>query len=284
MSHQYPVNPRPPGSCGECPFLSLCGGLEGAAFDQGCFQLCVTHCQYHGCDMACPCLHLRFPDLVEDVGGLCSPPQGLLKPCTTPLPLYVSQIMHGARRDKVSEEPIVAVPLTALVGRNQVGRYDVRYSTAESAREALMLAPQTEIIVTSVAPDQPLEDFWAEHVQRDILTKLSALRIRGMTVPNFSFMNDVPRLNSLYNLTRIFRVAERISAAGIPTILHLQASTPSDWNQWIDVLRYQRGMSVVALEFQTGTRRQIIGNRYYLRLIELQDRLGRAIHPLVIGG
>jgi hypothetical protein len=151
-------------------------------------------------------------------------------------------------------------------------------------REGLMLSRETEVIVTSVGYDQPLEDFWAEHVKRDVLTHLAALKIRAMTVPNFSFMSDVPRINSLYNLTRMHRLAERMTAANIPTVMHLQACTHWDWRQWATILRDQPTMNVVAMEFQTGARRQKVGNKYYGGLVELQDHLGRSLHPIVIGG
>ncbi|HEX4086925.1 MAG TPA: DUF4417 domain-containing protein [Chthoniobacteraceae bacterium] len=284
MSHQYAVNPRPPTSCAVCPFLRKCGGLEGPASDNGCFQRCVDYCQFHGCDLACPCLHLSFAELIEDVEGLCVPPRETLKPCVGTLPFYITQILHGSRRDVPLQERAVAVPLTSLVWRDQAGRYGVKYSTPESMREGLMLSRETEVIVTSVGYDQPLEDFWAEHVKRDVLTHLAALKIRAMTVPNFSFMSDVPRINSLYNLTRMHRLAERMTAANIPTVMHLQACTHWDWRQWATILRDQPTMNVVAMEFQTGARRQKVGNKYYGGLVELQDHLGRSLHPIVIGG
>jgi hypothetical protein len=54
------------------------------------------------------------------------------------------------------------------------------------------------VIVSSIAPDQPLEDFWASHISEGTLQQLASLRLLAMTVPNFSFMLDVPRINSLY--------------------------------------------------------------------------------------
>ena len=258
--------------------------MEGPAFENGCFQRCVEHCQFHGCDLACPSLHLSFAEFIDDVEGLCVPPRQTLKPCDSTLPFYITQILHGSRRDVPLQERAVAVPLAALVCRDATDRYSLKYSTAETMREALMLSQGTEVVVTSVGFDQPLEDFWAEHVKRDILKRLAALRIRAMTVPNFSFMTDVPRINSLYNLTRMHRLAERMTEAGITTVMHLQASTRWDWRQWASILRNQPAMNVVALEFQTGARRQKIGNKYYTGLVDLQDQVGRSLHPLVIGG
>jgi hypothetical protein len=228
---------------------------------------------------------LRFPDLIKDVGGLCSPIEGLLKPCNSAaLPPYIPQIDHGSRRDKALREQIVSVPLTALVRKARRGGYVVRFSSADTMKAGLRLGQNTQVIISSVAYDQPLEDFWAAHVQCNILPQLAQLELVGMTVPNFSFMKDVPRPNSLYNLTRIYRVAERMTNAGIPTILHLQASSRADWRRWHEALRDQPQSKCVALEFQTGASRAEFGDRYFQGLCELNEQLDGRLHPIVIAG
>jgi hypothetical protein len=145
----------------------------------------------------------------------------------------------------------------------------------------MQLSRDTGVLLSSIAPDQPLEDFWAQHQQRELLPQLAALDLLGMTTPNFSFMLDVPRTNALYNLTRIFRMAERITKAGIATILHLQASSMYDWARWAEVLKAQPDVRLVALEFQTGASRYAVGNAYYFGLVGLQQALGRPLHPLL---
>jgi hypothetical protein len=179
--------------------------------------------------VACPCLHLRFPDLVEDVGGLCSPLSFPLQACNGSFSHYIPQIDHGSRRGAALNEDVVVIPLTALIQKDRRGRLQVRYSSAETLRRGMRLSRETGVLVSGIAPDQPLEDFWAQHQRRGLLRQLAALDLLGMTTPNFSFMLDVPRTNVLYNLTRIFRMAERITEAGISTILHLQASSRYDW-------------------------------------------------------
>lgn len=281
---QFPFDPRPPKNCAECGFLGACGGLDGEASSRGCFQRCASYCQHKGCDLACPCLHLSFPDLVEDVNGLCSPPNIRLLPASGPLPTYLPQINHGCMRHVSLEEEVVVIPLLALIRKDVRGRLDVRYSSPETLRKSLQLSRQTRILASGIAPDQPLEEFWAQHQRRELLSRLAGLELIGMTTPNFSFMLDVPRTNALYNLTRIFRMAERISQAGIPAIFHLQATTKRDWKRWAEVLQDQPDASLVALEFQTGASLPEIGNPYYLGLVELQHALNRPIHPLVFAG
>ena len=284
--YQFPYRPRPPQSCGECAFLPDCGGLDGPAYAHGCFRRCVEKCQFAGCDMACPCLHLTFPDRLEEAGGLWAPPERKLVPfvnCNT-LPLYIAQIDHGSCRDTPLDVPAVVIPLSAIVGRRRNGKYDVRFSSPEALRERLRIGKDCEIIVSSIAPDQVIEDFWESHVSRSILPKIANLQLRGMTVPNYSFMLDVPRINSIYNVSRMFRVAERMSEAGIPTILHIQASTRYDWARWKDVLREEVGCSTIAAEFETGPSTKPIGNAYFAGLADLQQGVGRPLHLIAVAG
>ena len=188
----------------------------------------------------CPSTPLLFGQLFGDVGGICVPPrQPLVAFNPQSLPFYIPQINHGSQRTTLLKEPWVTVPLYIVAGRDQKRRYDVRFKSGDDLRAELRLAPQTNIIVTSVTPDRYIEDFWEEHNVKRIPEKLAALRIAAMTTPNFSFMRDVPRTNSLYNLLRIFRAAEAISQAGIPTVLHLNASINKDWERWLGVLKEQ---------------------------------------------
>src|SRR5205814_4536257 len=126
MIHQRPYRPRPPQSCDECGFLTVCGGLDGPAYSRGCFKRCLEECQFSVCDMACPCLHLNFPDLVEEAGGLWAPPKRDLLPVSQVItfPLYIAQIDHGSCRDIPLEEPVVVVPMSVVVGRPRGGKYD----------------------------------------------------------------------------------------------------------------------------------------------------------------
>lgn len=282
----HPVNPNEvPSSCAECGFLDVCGGLEGDAFDRGCFQRCNTYCAVYGCDVVCPSVPLLFGEFFADVGGICVPPcEPLVMFDSKVLPVYIPQINHGWQRDECLDEPWVTVPLYVVAGRDRKQRYDVRFRSADELRKALRVSPRTKIIVTSVTPDSYIEDFWAEHNVKQIPSKLAAIGIAAMTVPNYSFMLDVPRTNSLYNMSRIFRAAEAISSAGISTILHLNASTKKDWERWLGVLKDQEHLSCVCLEFQTGTGVREIGDKCLAGLIDLQNSLGRGLHPFVLAG
>ena len=280
-----PYCPRPPASCDRCGFLADCGGLEGEAYHRGCFARCVERCVNLGCDVACPCLHFDFAEMVEEAGGLWqSPTISLLSPEANILPPYIAEIQHGGSRRRALPEDVVALPLSSILRRDRYKRAFIPFSSADELRDAFHLSRRSRILIVGVGKDQPLEDFWETHVTRDLIGQLARLNLSGMSVPNFSFMSDVPRLNSLVNLSRMFRIAERLTERGIPTVLHLQASTRFDWGRWRDVMQMQADSHYVALEFQTGTRQKEVGDKYYFGLRDLQEKLGRALHPLMVAG
>lgn len=285
QTHFFPVNPNSVPTCAECGLLGDCGGLEGDAYSKGCFQRCDQHCRLRGCDVACPSVVSRFIQLFEDVGGICTHPTNSLRELNSgSLPLYIPQVNHRSSRQNALDAEWISLPLYAVANRDRRGRYDVRFESAKQLRSHFRLAPNSKIIITSVTPDRFIEDFWAEHVIRNIPEKLARLDLSGITAPNYSFMLDVPRTNSLYNLSRIFRAGERLSEAGLPTAMHINASTPADWNRWHDFLAEQSHIQCVAVEFQTGTRRREVGNRFFDRLVQLRDRLGRNLHPVAMAG
>lgn len=238
-----------------------------------------------GCDVACPCLHFDFAEMVDEAGGLWQPPAlKLVSPEPMMFPAYIPEIQHGKSRRRALDEEVVAIPLSAVLRRDRRGRCYIPFSSPEALRDAFHISRRARVLIVSVGKDQPLEDFWEVHVTRDLVGKLARLDLAGMTVPNLSFMRDVPRLNSIVNLSRMFRIAERLTEAGVPAVLHLQASTRFDWSRWIDVMQAQPDSNYVTLEFQTGPSDKEVGDRYYFGLRGLQDALGRPLHPLVVAG
>jgi hypothetical protein len=58
----------------------------------------------------------------------------------------------------------------------------------------------------------------------------------------------------------------------------------ADWDFWFDVLSGFPKVRHVAKEFQTGNRRVDVGLPALHELDRLQQRLGRRLHPIAIGG
>lgn len=84
------------------------------------------------------------------------------------------------------------------------------------------------------------------------------------------------------NRKRILLSAERLSAAGVPVAVHLNAYTEGDWNFWLSYLKEHPECETVTLEFQTGYRTEEEGQAAFACLVSLQHRLGRRIHPILV--
>jgi hypothetical protein len=72
--------------------------------------------------------------------------------------------------------------------------------------------------------------------------------------------------------------------AGLSPVPHLNAAQPGDWRFWRDLLRRCPAVRLVAAEFETGNKSPAEGRRVIDRLSDIQEAVGRALHPVVIGG
>lgn len=145
------------------------------------------------------------------------------------------------------------------------------------------LNPSARVLLLSVAQDKFLEDYWRYRGSRDIPNALAQLNVEAVTIPNFSFFTDAPRTHTLWNVARMLRVGEELSAAGVAIVPHLNASTRRDWALWRDLLRENPQIRYVCKEFQTGLREPRAGREALRAMRLLQDELGRALHPVVVG-
>lgn len=281
----FRVNPAPvPSSCAECVFLKDCGGLDGEEFNKGCFQRCDRRCRNVVCDCVCPGAPVQFDEAWLEVEGICKPPISCSQQHSTTLPpFYVPQIIHGSNRLKAFDARWVSIPLLSILSFGRRG-CDIRFDTRESLCAALKISINSHIILSSVSHDWVIEKFWADHRYRNLLPRIAALNFEAMTVPNFSFMLDVPRTNALYNLSRIFRLIERMSDNGITTVPHINASTGGDWEKWERIVASIPNIKMVGVEFQTGLSDQARGIKFLQRLDRLQEATGRRLHPIAAGG
>lgn len=270
-------------SCARCAFLPECGGLERPEFF-GCFGACGSGCSVESpCDWTCP----RRPDFVHrvrEVGGL-GRPAGFVQPISaSDLPLYVPMVRHGSKREYCLPTKVVALSIEDVLKENQFGIY----GPIEYERQALLdrfgLRSDAAVLLVSVAEDAVLERFWEKKVDHDVPRRLANLGLLGMTVPNFSFFSDAPRTHTLWNRGRMLRVAEALSAAGVAIAPHLNATVSEDWEHWYKLLKEQPMIRYVVKEFQTGLRNPELANKALLDLCKLQDRVGRDLHPIIVGG
>jgi hypothetical protein len=67
-------------------------------------------------------------------------------------------------------------------------------------------------------------------------------------------------------------------------IPHLNATHENDWAYWADFLRERPDIYWVSKEFQTGLKAKTISRWHIEQLKRLQDRIGRSIGLIAVGG
>lgn len=223
----------------------------------------------------------NFLKFLQDAGGFeINDQRWELSQKRTKLPTYIPQIANGSGRLENLRAHTVSLTTFDVV---KIGRNE-RPSTPETLREKYKIQPDARIILTSVEKDNKLEWYWRHEVSNGLPQQLFELGIQYVTSPNFSFPLNVPRPEHLVNRRRTLRSAERLSAAGLDVIPHLNAVTETDWDCWRDFLRDHPHLHYVALEFQTGLRTVRKAKWHLGQLLNLQESLGREVHLIAIGG
>lgn len=277
----------PAGSCASCPV----GSCDAQLRLWGDLSECIG-CDPRTCDWTC--LHPDkvglFVDRWRQVGGFPPPStKSLRSPTLEDLPTYVTMIQHGYNFDQPLKMPVVALPTFKAVAKRRDGTYGRRGKGYDALRQQFGLATGVRVLLISVARDRLLEAYW--HSRRDfdvphedVPHQIAAMGVDAITVPNFSFFEDAPRTHTLWNLRRMSKVAEELSDAGVGVIPHVNALVEADWNYWVDLLIAQPQIRFIAKEFQTGLARHEAAQHAFKQLCRLQDRVGRELHPILIGG
>lgn len=232
-----------------------------------------------------PLLPDRFDELWEDVGGLLDFRVGRLlgvNPAT--LPDYVPVLQHEGSRSRPPEVAVVSIPLFQVLRNRRDGSYGPRFVDGAALRQRFNLGRNTQIVLRGVDDDRKLERFWQYHRVHNVGAALAKLDLAGVTVPNFSFFTDATRFQILRNRKRIVLTCERLSEAGVKVIPHLNALTRTDWKFWAEFLNEHPEITVICKEFQTGLKEAANGLKAYRELVDLQDAVGRPLHPILVAG
>ena len=274
-----------PRDCASCLLYGPCGGHPLDIIRAiGCANYTDGQAPVDPHDMN-PLDEERYWRLWDDVGGLLDYSIAGIAPIDSArLPTYIPILQHPYSRVEQLEAPIVALHLFQLFRRGPDGRYCCRFANGAQLRARYRLRPDCQIVLSGVAIDRRLELFWAHHRKDAAAAQLAALGIIGVTTPNFSFFTDVTRYQILRNRKRIVLVMERLSELGVPVAPHLNALTSRDWEFWFELLTDHPTTSVVALEFQTGLSTLPEGRHALAQVADLQQRLGRLLHPILVGG
>ena len=272
----------PPG-CAECVHFEDCGGIqpEKALFD--CFeQYCLPECDRNRCENVCP-YNPKFGSFVAEVDGLRFDNLPPVTQAAADLPWYIPVVHHASRRHTSLAYPVVALD-TYKVFRLAGEKYAALVSTDEELRRTFCLAPDTRIVLRGTAKDPLLERYWSYRRRDGVPEQMAELGVSLVIGPNFSHFLGVPRTDNLFNRKRQLICLGEISAAGMSPVPHLSAVQPGDWNFWRRYLGWNDTINHVAVEFQTGNKNRTEGRKVIDQLALVQDAVGRALHPLAIGG
>jgi hypothetical protein len=173
---------------------------------------------------------------------------------------------------------IVAIPTSKVLGGRN-GHFGPLFDSAEDLRRKFRLGLDTQVLLVSVNTDPFLERYWRWAKVTRTPERLAALGISGITIPNFSFFSDAPRFHHLYNRGRLQACLNELAEAAVPVVPHIHALTSGDLSYWLVWLREHPEVRHVCREFQTGNDEGAVDE-----LARLQDEIGRALHPVIVGG
>jgi len=259
--------------CQRCELLELCGGTT----DFDCYASC---CGKHAtCTLACPHAH-GFARVMQDAGGLAMKSRYSITQMGETLPPYIPHIHHASCRAGRSSSPIAALTTFDVSAPNAVNRL----TNAADLRRSFGLRDDARIILLSVAKDNRLEHHWRYSQAQRLAQYLSTLGISHITAPNFSFTLNEPRAEHLVNRSRSLCEAERMSAAGLSVIPHVNAFNQKDWTCWRDFLRDHPHLSMMCQEFQTGLANGKRARWHIHQMCNVEQALGRGLHLIAAGG
>lgn len=236
-----------------------------------------------GCKRICPHNHPDFMRRLEEVGGLRFDDLKSLAQRPAELPQYVPVIDHKKGRHGTLDYPAAALS-TYRVVRLKGRRYRALADNPRDLRAAFGIAEDARVILRGTARDPSLERYWQYGDRDDAARQLAALGVSLIIAPNFSHVLNVPRSEHLYNRRRQLLCIESMVESGLNVAPHLSAVARGDWDFWRGYLSDNEAVMYVAKEFQTGNKNRTQGRRSIESLADLQQDIGRKLHPIVIGG
>lgn len=269
--------------CSDCPVLEVCGGYRHTGGAWSCMDRCVA------CEASCNKVCLKRPEAfvrdLAEIGGFGTQDISSLfgGRSVAALPRYVPMVQHGRCFAEPLYAPWAAIPIRELF-RVRRGRYRTIEASPVDLRRTFGLAPGTRVVFVGTGPDACIERYWKWRRSHDAPKQLAELAIDVAVVPNFSFCLEDPRPQHLANRKRTLLCAEELADAEIPVALYLQAVTQMDWEFWATFLADHPEVTHVAKEFQTGLARRERGIEAIQRVRNLEERVGRPLHLVAIGG
>ena len=267
--------------CTRCRERELCGGLQIKPPFYDCLQQFCCR-KPETCDRVCR-NHPDFADRFREIGTFdfhTVPRNPVLD--THKLPHVIPVIFHGTGRTIPINPKAVALSLYQIFDR----RTGVpRFTEHTALCEAFVIEPGTPIVLTGIARDAPIERWWGicEKRRRAIIRTLKVIGVELVTTPNYSLFVDRPRWDDLHAMKRITIVHEEFLSEGMPTGLHVNGRTETDFHRWTKFIDARPEITHLAYEFTTGTGRSERYKQHAAWLATIAKNVRRPLHLVVRG-
>jgi Domain of unknown function (DUF4417) len=268
--------------CSRCPQKDVCGGIHTEIRQFDCLAYCCG--KPEGCTKVCRKQPDLFTQQVREIGGfdLAKTPRAPALEAPA-LPPFAPVIYHRGKRQVPLDRLAVALPLYALFStRTGIGKFASR----DALCGAFAISPQTAIILTGTDQDEALERWWSygEERRRDGIAYLRKLGIALVTTPNYSLFANIPRTDDIHSMKRIALVHSEFLQGGVPSALHINGRTETDFDRWATFLVARPEITHVAYEFGTGAgfSERILQHLAWLKSVARS--VGRPLTLVVRGG
>ncbi|MFN2511726.1 MAG: hypothetical protein ABR568_09820 [Pyrinomonadaceae bacterium] len=175
----------------------------------------------------------------------------------------------------------MALPLEKLFDHAN-GR--LKFSTKDEVAQSFGFDPAASLLISGVGQDRVIEYYWSHRQAAKISEQLTALQPALITVPNYSLFLGVPREDNLYNMKRIAICWSELVKNRLPTSLHVNARTDTDWERWTAFIAERDEVRSIAYEFATGPACIERGKWHAEKLVRLASEVSRDLQIVLRGG
>lgn len=236
--------------CTACFDRQVCGGIRPGVDVFSCRDYCCGNPE--ACSRICDRKPAEFIERQREINGwLLDNIPRFEERKSSNLPSVLPELYHSSRRIDLLHTKAVAVPLSAIVGRNAAR---CAYLSKAALFDRLRVAPRAALVIDCIGRDRLIENFWANRRVANLIRDLARLRPAWVIVPNYSIITDVPRWENLHAMKRIAIVWAELMDEGLPAVLTLNARTDRDWERWTEFALARPELHAVAVELGTGAR------------------------------
>jgi hypothetical protein len=200
----------------------------------------------------CPNNPEHFVARVREIGGFELEKLPRLEATASPaVPERIPLVYHASGRDEPLQVPAVAVKLGWLLRRTD---HRCKWNCRHDVLSALKVDASAQLVIDGIGLDRGVERFWGPARAAGVVEELAALGPSWVLTPNYSLFSNVPRWDNLHAMKRIAVVWHELTAAGVPTALHVNARMVRDWRRWAEFIAPRPEVQAVCFEFATGGR------------------------------